>query len=220
MRKLTQLLFIMLLGVALLAACGEDTASDDNTTETNNNDATESEEGNERAEEENTNNEGTDNEANEDTEVDDEESNAENNDDSTGYAEDQDLTMGETGIYDSTLGTYEITLNAARTEDEVEGQDPIYDLYVITEVTIKNVSEDSIDAVELAASDMLNDQELSYGEAWDYGFEGEKIEPGETIDGELVFDVSESSYYELVYGYAKPTVANEVRWRFEVDDIE
>jgi hypothetical protein len=146
----------------------------------------------------------------------------ENNNDSSGYAENQQLSLGETGVYDSTLGTHEITLNSARIEDEVEGDSPEGDLFVITEVTIKNVSDEQIDAVDLAVSPhMLDEQEIAYYPYWTIGFEEEQIEPGESITGEIIFDKDESSYYELVYGlYTESSLSNEVRWKFDVDEIE
>jgi hypothetical protein len=67
---------------------------------------------------------------------------------------------------------------------------------------------------------MMNDEETHDSSVVTLSnLEGD-IEPGESVSGELVFDVIESSYYELVYGHATPTVSNQVRWHFDADELE
>ncbi|QQK77647.1 DUF4352 domain-containing protein [Salicibibacter cibarius] len=203
MKTWTKIASAMFLSVALLVACGdgeEETTSedtpdtDDDTSEAEDVEATEEEEESEEDES--------------------------GNDASGDFEEDQHLTLGETGVYDTTIGTYEITLDSVSTEDEVEGEPPVNEVFIIAEVTIENISDEAVDAVDLAMADMMNDGETHEMAYWDYGFEGEEIEPGESLTGELIYDEMESSYYELVYGFASDTVANEVRWRFEEDEID
>jgi hypothetical protein len=92
-------------------------------------------------------------------------------------------------------------------------------MFIVTELTIENVSDESIEAQDLAYADLLDNEEMSVGVHWHYGFDGE-IESGESIDAELVFNVFESSYYELVFGYSEISVSNEVRCKFDAEDIQ
>jgi hypothetical protein len=213
MKLMMKTLFMMLIVAALLAACGDDTASDDAVD--SNVDSTESELTPDPENEEEMQNNGAD-DATEEVCATEEDENEENND-SAGFAEDQQLTLGDTGIHDSVTGTFEITLNAVKSEDEVEGDNGFF---IFTEVTIKNVSDEAVDVADLTYADLFNDQESGSGPYWDYGFDEDQLEPGESITGELVFDVSESSYYELVYGSAVHSTTNEVRWRFDADEVE
>ncbi|QQK77620.1 DUF4352 domain-containing protein [Salicibibacter cibarius] len=208
MKIWTKTASMMFLSAALLAACGDDDADEEANGEgapDNDRDITEAEEDDA--------DEGVDVDATEEDDSDDE------NGSSDDFAEDQQLSLGETGTYDANFGTFEITLDDVWTDDEVEGEPPVDDLYVITEVTVENNSDDTIDAQDLAHADLLNEDESNIGVYWFYGFDGD-LEPGESLTGELVFDHTDSSYYELTYGWGPDSLSNEVRWEFDESELE
>jgi hypothetical protein len=186
-----KLLFMMLLAVALLAACGDDTASNDGNEP--NNEATNPEETVKPDEEETVNNDNDADEANanEDEGTEEDDATAGNN---SGFADDQQLTLGEAGVFDSTIGTVEITVNSVRAVDEIDGQDPLSDLFIIAEITVENVGDETQEAEDFKTAAMMNDEETHVSSVVSFSnLEGD-IEPGESVDGELVFDIKESNY--------------------------
>ncbi|QQK77624.1 DUF4352 domain-containing protein [Salicibibacter cibarius] len=136
------------------------------------------------------------------------------------FEEDQQLTLGETGTYDSNMGTFDITPNDVWAEDEYEGDSPENDHFIFIDVTIENVSDQTVDGLDLADSDLMNESESYVGTYWDDGFEGEEVGPGDSIDGEIIFDISETNSYELIYGLNLGSLANEVRWEFDESELE
>src|SRR5690606_29357905 len=58
----------------------------------------------------------------------------------------KDLKIGDTGQIESTLGKYEITIDSIKKEDEIDGRAPQADYFFVTDVTIKNIGDSSIEA--------------------------------------------------------------------------
>lgn len=55
--------------------------------------------------------------------------------------EDQlNLGIGDTGTFDTTLGTYEVTLVSAKLEDDIDGQSSELDRFIVLDLTVKNTS--------------------------------------------------------------------------------
>ena len=87
----------------------------------------------------------------EDNEAEDSEDSKKNKvgDTSSGDFKDQtELKIGDTGQAESTLGKYEITVNSVQMKDEINGEKPKIDHLFLVEVTVKNIGDSTIDAME------------------------------------------------------------------------
>lgn len=92
------------------------------------------------------------------------ERNADDNDDSDGQnpmldegdTEDQlDLKIGDTGIIETTIATFAVTIHDARIEKSIEDEKPDRENFVLVDVSLENMSDseidirDSLDVLEL-----------------------------------------------------------------------
>ncbi|HLR71573.1 MAG TPA: hypothetical protein VK085_09095, partial [Pseudogracilibacillus sp.] len=69
------------------------------------------------------------------------ESDDETEDEEKPEVEDQlDLVLGDTGTFDTTLGTYEMTVEHAELSEEVEEEKSTRDGFILLDITIKNTS--------------------------------------------------------------------------------
>src|SRR5690606_25357717 len=131
MKKIIMAITILLFFSLILAACGEEKED--------------SNEPNQSAPE--TNNEQDDNKPEEDSKTDQEDEN--DSQDSTGAdfetgADDQlDLGIGDIGVFDTTLGKYEITVVSAKVQDEIDGEQPQRDKFIFLDIIVKNISDDT-----------------------------------------------------------------------------
>lgn len=139
------------------------------------------------------------------------------------------LSLGDTGVMETTLGDYEVTPTAFRFEDEMTEDDPLQhplsDTFIIMDVTIVNIGDEAMDAEEVISSAILEDLEGGGRSAYDDfvsidSFEGE-IAAGETVEGQLVFDLGHEDEYELSFGAAyTDSLSNEVRWQLFADQAD
>lgn len=142
--------------------------------------------------------------------------------------EDQrDLTLGDTGTFETTLGTYEVTLHSAEiVGSELDGEPSLLDELIVLELTFKNIGDNII-----LAEEIMHDMEITENlEASGYSngaemfdsidvFEGE-IQPGEEKDAQFIGDIYTSDEY--FFGKAEGNVAagtsNQVIWTISDDE--
>ncbi|MEY8749545.1 DUF4352 domain-containing protein [Alkalicoccobacillus gibsonii] len=147
-----------------------------------------------------------------------------------GETEDQtDLSIGDTAKIETTISEYEVTLDAVEFMDELEGEavQSQFDTLVLADVTIKNLSEESIDI-----SDSMGIFEITTSiESSGYPdvaahfsgvdkFSG-KLNPNEEASGQMLFEEinGEHHYLRVTPGLtASNAVKNEATWVFEEED--
>ncbi|MFD2046158.1 DUF4352 domain-containing protein [Ornithinibacillus salinisoli] len=212
MKKNMILISIFLLCFLLLVACNDENDAETETQEPNNSNDENIEE-------------------NEPEETDDEE---EKTDSSEGpndiEAEDQlDLNVGDTGTFDTTLGTYNMTVNTASLVDEIDEKAPEFDAFIIIDLTIKNTSDHSLDLDDLMVSMEVSNQVDGSGFTdTSGGYDSVEmitgsIEPGEEVTGQFVtevYDVDESEeyYYKKNAGNVAGGSSNQVIWTIKTDE--
>lgn len=211
MKKLLILFISIFMAGAILAACGDDN-DETNNEETEVTQDTEENEETDDAEE-----------VEEDTETDESD---ETSDSSTGSSditqEDQrDLTIGDTGVFETTLGTYEVTLDSAEiVGSELDGEPSLFDELIVLELTYKNIGDNVILAEEIMYDMEITDDLEASGasngaEMFDSiePFEGE-IQPGEEKKAQFIGDIYTADEY--FFGKAEGNVAagtsNQVIW--------
>ncbi|MBB5147057.1 hypothetical protein HNQ35_002274 [Cerasibacillus quisquiliarum] len=137
MKRLTLILTALLISTFMLVACSDDK---DEAKESDNNVVNEE------------NNDGKDNE---DAEKDDD---SKDNDDlgkrtSEITTEDQlDLKLGDTGKFDTTLGTYEMTVESAKLLEELDGKEAQFDYLILIDLKLKNTSNHDLDVDDIMTS--------------------------------------------------------------------
>ncbi|WP_440896937.1 DUF4352 domain-containing protein [Amphibacillus sp. Q70] len=138
------------------------------------------------------------------------------------------LSLGETGTVETVLGNFEVTPTAVRFVEEMEESDPYQNpdngTFIIVDATITNIDDDVIDIEEINSARLHNEDGSGGVPAYEFDsinfFVGD-LEPGESEDGELLFDYSKSDAYQLSFGSAYlDSLSDEVRWLLEVDDGE
>lgn len=138
--------------------------------------------------------------------------------------EQTELKIGDTGTFDTTLGTYEMTLDAAELiGPELEGEKSTRDDLILLDITIKNTS-DSPQIAEDLIFPMEVTKSLEYSGSYDHAdgfktikeFSGE-IKPGEEQSAQYLTIVDESNIYyfrkmetEITNGNS-----NQVTWTIE-----
>jgi uncharacterized lipoprotein YehR (DUF1307 family) len=129
------------------------------------------------------------------------------------------LKLGETGRMMDTLGEHDITVHSVEIIEEYEGNKP-YSAdtnFIAFDVTIKNLGDKALEAFWITRSRLFKmDNGVSVEEK--YTEFPEEIQPGETVSGKIIFDISMSNSYELVFGYGLSSVATELRWGFDASE--
>ena len=145
-------------------------------------------------------------------------------------AEDQlDLSLGDTGSFVTTLGTYDMTVtSAALKEYEFEGIESELDLWILLDVTIKNTSDEPLNAEDLMSSMELTEDEEGSGYMDSSGafesvqaFEGD-IAPGEEQSAQFIaYAYDEDTYYfRKSSGNIAGGSSNQVSWKINQSDME
>lgn len=199
---------IILLCILMLGACSndEDVATDVDNNEEESNDL----EGNEPDESEN-------------------ESDNETDDEEKPEVEDQlDLVLGDTGTFDTTLGTYEMTVGHAELSKEVEEEKSTRDGFILLDITIKNTSDHPLDAEDLIYSmEVTNNLDHSgstdHAEGFDTveEFNGE-LEPGDEQSAQFltIVDDSDEYFFRKTVGNIGGGSSNQVVWKIQADEAK
>jgi len=145
-------------------------------------------------------------------------------------ADDQlDLSLGDTGSFVTTLGTYDMTVTSAESKGyEFEGIESELEDWILLDVTIKNTSDEPLDAEDLISSMELtedldgsgySDSAGAFDEAEE--FEGE-IEPGEEKSAQFVAYAYESDtyYFRKNSGNIAGGSSNQLIWNINTSDME
>ncbi|TQS74629.1 hypothetical protein DX933_11885 [Ornithinibacillus gellani] len=219
MKKLLTIFAVLILSIGTLAACSDK--------DKENNDEGKSEE--QSGESNDTNQD------NEDANADDENEEAENADDEESKpgeidGEDQlDLVLGDTGHFDTTLGTYDMTVSAAELKGyDFEGIESQLDDWILLDVTIKNTSDKALNAEDVIGAMEVTDNLEGSGSIGAVGafdavkdFEGE-IEPGEEQSAQFITEVFEADayYFRKVSGNVAGGSSNQVIWNIKSEDLK
>lgn len=144
---------------------------------------------------------------------------SEKENEASGTAEEniKQLNIGEAVKFEETT----ITLNEARFEPGGEFEKPTNDNFLIVNLTAENNSKDqefvmsSLLNVELEDADGNTYSATILTEAGDQ-FDG-SVEAGETMTGDIPFDVFNSDQYEL--HFSNPFQAGEATWIIDADEL-
>lgn len=163
-------------------------------------------------------------------EVESEESNMDSTEEEveTTTADQLDLKMGDTGKFETTIATYEITLNGAELLNELDGREPELDSFMLLDLTVKNTSDTTKDVYELVnlleVTDFLEGS--GFSDLSDFftsidKFEGE-IEPNEEISGQIITHAEDSEQYFVVTspGVVATGATNDVIWTFTAEETK
>lgn len=216
MKKNIFIILVMFTMFTLLVACNEDNSNKekDSGDNTANNDMEEVEQDN-------------------DSDVTDDTEGSDDTDSSTDVfevdTEDQlDLGVGDTGVFDTTLGTYEITLLSAKLEEDINDEPSELDGYIILEYKIKNTSQETQNVEDLIQSLEVTDslEGSGFGDGTEYfdGFEklSGELEPNEEIEGTFLTHVynSEEYYFRKDPGNVAAGSSNQVIWTIKADEAK
>lgn len=140
------------------------------------------------------------------------------------------LQIGETGTVVSSKEkyTYEVTLNEVRYQD-IEELKLFDEVFMVTEVTIKNIDDRTIDAEDiftptLGESD-TNEYQSPVGNEFQEGISGitnieGEILPGDSVTGHFVYDMKKADKYHFAFGTNWDHITTMVEWEFSEDEME
>lgn len=134
------------------------------------------------------------------------------------------LSLGETGTLEQNIGTFEVTPTAITLKDEIDGEVPENEghNFIIIDVEIKNIGEKTleVDAIAESSSIVLLSDEGYRGSVRIFKTHlldnpiTEDLEPGEEVEGQMLFERKTSEYYDFRYGHnLLSSLSNQVTWR-------
>lgn len=151
-----------------------------------------------------------------------EDANEEAPDQGNDSVEDQrDLTIGETGTFQTTLGTYEVTLESAEIVGaELDGEASLFEELIVLELTFKNIGDDTLLAEEIMydmqiTADLDTSGSSNGAEEFDSieVFQGE-IQPGEEKAAQFIGDIytADEYFFRKAEGNVAAGTSNQVIW--------
>lgn len=162
------------------------------------------------------------------SEIDDDTETQPNDANDANEVEDQlNLGIGDTGTFDTTLGTYEVTLVSAKLEDDIDGQSSELDRFIVLDLTVKNTSEGEQKVEDLLYSLEVTDylDGSGFSDASEHVDSIEKmsgvIAPGEEMSGQLVTFVynADEYYFRKDPGNIAGGSSNQVIWTIKADEV-
>jgi hypothetical protein len=142
------------------------------------------------------------------------------------YGEDQlGLKIGDTATVSNNFTKFEVTLDTVDVTEEAGNTPSELGNYVITNLTVKNLSDDPLTGEDAFGSTSLETKENSSGFPW-YYIDGvveawdSEIPPGETQSGSLLFDVAKSEEYILTMGKHLEGLSNHVTFTFSPEEAK
>ena len=139
--------------------------------------------------------------------------------------EDQvNLNIGDTGTFQTTLGTYDMTLDAAEiVGTELDGEESLFDELIFLDITIKNIGDDAF-LIEEVMHDMVITDDIENSGASNGAemfenieiFEGE-LQPGEEKSGQFIGDIysGDEYYFMKSTGNVAAGTSNQVLWTIQ-----
>ncbi|WP_017471224.1 DUF4352 domain-containing protein [Amphibacillus jilinensis] len=154
----------------------------------------------------------------------------ENDSDSTEAGSDGEyLRLGETGVMETILGDYEVTPTSVRYVAEMTEDDPIVnpnsDTFIVIDTIITNIGDEPMNADDAISQARLHNMRGGgTGRYKDFvsidNIEGE-LAPGESIEGEILFDLGFEEEYDLSFGStALESASNVQEWKIYEDEID
>lgn len=202
MRKI-QFTFISLLLTFVLIACSSDEESEQaNSDEETTNEEVNNEETDETQEEDNNEEVEDDSTSEEDQETNDDNNNGIDEEEKEKLLErfPDHLRLGESGEFERNDITHDhvsVTVNSFKFADEVDGEQPENDHFLLVNVTVENLLNDyNYEKMFIKGLAEGRDGDSNQDERDELAQELNKEEPGITT-GDLVFDMNESDYYTL-----------------------
>lgn len=144
--------------------------------------------------------------------------------------EDQlNLNIGDTAKINTTISTYEVTLNEIKRIDELEGDVSEADFFLLTEYNIKNVGNENVDISEaisaLEATDMLDvtgEKNIAGGFESLHSLQGELKNGEEATGNGLYYAYDADEYYIKVTDglVSSGGIKNQILFTVQRDEIE
>lgn len=143
-----------------------------------------------------------------------------------GETEDQlDLEIGDTAVIETTISKFEYTVKAIEIKDEIDSVRPDLDIFVVSDISIKNVSDEVInieDAIGIfeVTTDLNGGGYGDVSQYYDVGIESieGELQPDETFEGQLLYeDQSNAEHYIRVKSglVSSSSVKNQAIWTFD-----
>lgn len=132
-----------------------------------------------------------------------------------------DLSVGDTGVFQSTLGIYELTVETAEiVGEELDGEGSLLEELIVLDLTFKNVGDNVLKVEEIMHSMEITDDLDGSGypngasefESIDL-FEGE-LQPGEERTTQFIGDIytTDEYYFRKSPGNVAAGTSNQVIW--------
>lgn len=134
------------------------------------------------------------------------------------------LTVGDNATVKSNISKYNITLESANVKHQVNGQKSMLDQFVVAKVKIKNVGSKNMEIKNVIEDLQLTEYLKGSGTndiSGDIGLKQLKgtLTPGDTKEGQLVFDARSGKKYYLIDGLGLADkgagLQNKVIWTFK-----
>ncbi len=140
-----------------------------------------------------------------------------------------DLSIGDTGKFDTTLGTFDLTLDSVKLiGTELDGVTTDLDEFILIDLTIKNTSNHNMKIEDVLLTLEITDNLEMQGEkdradlfdSVDY-FTG-NLEPNEEAKGQFIAETytADTYYFQESIGDIAAGVSNQVRWTFAADEAK
>lgn len=218
------LLITMLFTMSILIACGDDS-------DTNEANTAETEDSTEEIEAADSDDEAEENQATEEDEENDTESEESSSSNSGIFqvtVEDQlDLQVGDTGTVQTSIGTFELTVDSAElVGTELDGVETVLEGLIVLDLTFKNIDEQVIIAEDIMSmlgitDDLDGSNNHNNPEAFESidVFEGE-LEPGEERQTQFVAHIydAEEYYFRVDSGNVAAGTSNQVIWTIPAEE--
>lgn len=141
-----------------------------------------------------------------------------------GISEDGTLTIGETGLYSSTAGDFEVTLNSVKFETGEDGEKALRGTYVVANATVtsrasKAVNIEDVLPFKIFVDNVVNWNNVTAGTEFSFGTQiSGEIKEGDSVTGEIIFDARESDTYKIMLGSKAETT--KLEWDLTPDDFQ
>ncbi|MBM0066640.1 DUF4352 domain-containing protein [Alkalicoccobacillus gibsonii] len=238
MKKTKLLTVLTFVSVAILVGCNNDSTSNNSVPNTDNQEQKDENDPGEQ------NNQDSSEDNGDDNDIEGGSSLVERNDDANdseseekepnlgeGDTEDQlNLEIGDTGVIETTIEKFEMTINSVTVEKEIDGEKPDLGVFVLADVTFRNIHEEPLDLEQAVGTFEVTTSEDGggYGPVSEfYNVEVEDLsgdlEPGEEVQGQILFEdnLGDKHYIKVNPGLISASaVKNQVMWKFSEEDSE
>ena len=145
-----------------------------------------------------------------------------------GPEDQENLKLGDTAVIQSTLGTAEITIKTFKEVKDVKGVGPQRAHFFISDIELKNVGDNTFKAADwMELLEMAWDLEVTGAPEDSDLYEVQAVSgdlaPGDTANGEVIFDVDDSEEYLLMAErglLAGGGIYNNAVWTLKKSDLK